>query len=339
MRILGIETSCDETAAAVVEDGRHVVSNVLFSQIDLHQAYGGVVPEIASRAHMEKLPLLVPRAIEMAGGLDEVDAVGVTYGPGLVGALLTGLSYAKALAFAASKPLVAVDHIAGHISGVLLSHPGLVPPFLCLVVSGGHSEIVSVREYADLEVMGATRDDAAGEALDKAARLLGCPYPGGPNLEKLALAGDPTAFSFPRSFRGENHLDFSFSGPKTALVNLLHRLERKGDSWVKEDVAASFLAAVVGALVDNTFEAARRAGIRRIALAGGVSANRQLRQAFEEMAERERMELFLPDMRYCTDNAAMIASAAFYAYQAFGEAGLGLNADPGADLNGYTKRP
>ena len=214
MRILGIETSCDETAAAVVEDGRRVVSDGLYSQIEIHQEYGGVVPEIASRAHVAKLPQIVEPVIQEAGGMKTIDAVAVTSGPGLVGALLTGVSYAKALAFAAAKPVIGVDHIAGHIAGVFLSYPELEPPFLCLVVSGGHTQIVFVRGYTDLEILGRTRDDAAGEAIDKAARILGYPYPGGPNLEKAAFMGDADAFQFPRSFRGEKHLDFSFSGPK-----------------------------------------------------------------------------------------------------------------------------
>lgn len=337
MRILGIETSCDETAAAVVEDGRGVISEALYSQIEIHKEYGGVVPEIASRAHAEKLPHIVPPVIRDAGGLESIDAVAVTKGPGLVGALLTGVSYAKALAFAADKPVIGVDHIAGHIAGALLSNPGLEPPFVCLVVSGGHTQIVWVRGYTDFEIMGRTRDDAAGEACDKAARILGYPYPGGPNLEKAALLGNPQAFLFPRSFRGEKHLDFSFSGPKTAVVHLVRDLEEKGClKEQKEDVAASFLCSVVGALEKNTFEAVKRAGAKRLALAGGVSANRQLREAFEKRARKEGIELFLPELKYCTDNAAMIASAAFYAYRAFGEDSLDLNADPGADIERYT---
>lgn len=337
MKILGIETSCDETAAAVVEDGRYVLSNALYSQIAIHEEYGGVVPEIASRAHVEKLPFIVPEALSAVGGIDEIDAVAVTKGPGLVGALLTGLSYAKALAFAAGKPVLGVDHIAGHIAGVLLSYPELEPPFLCLVVSGGHTQIVEVRGYTDFAILGRTRDDAAGEAIDKAARILGYPYPGGPNLEKAALEGDPEAFSFPRSFRGEKHLDFSFSGPKTAVVHLVEKEKNNGTLERNvRDIAASFLHSVVGTLVRNTFEAARRTGMTKIALAGGVSANLQLREAFEQEAEKNAVQLYLPDLQYCTDNAAMIASAAYYAFLEWGADALTLNADPGADIESYT---
>lgn len=340
MKILGIETSCDETAAAVVKDGRTVLSSTLYTQIEIHKQYGGVVPEIASRAHVEKLPQIVPGAVDAAGGMDAIDAVAVTKGPGLVGALLTGVSYAKALAMAARKPIIGVDHIAGHIAGVLLSYPDLEPPFLCLVVSGGHTQIVFVRGYTDFEVLGRTRDDAAGEAIDKAARILGYPYPGGPNLEKAALEGDAAAFSFPRSFRGEKHLDFSFSGPKTAVVHLVHELEEKEMLLENtKNIAASFLSSIVSTLVRNTIEAARRTGITKIALAGGVSANRQLREAFQEACAREDMTLYLPDLKYCTDNAAMIASAAYYACRAWGPDALDLNADPGADLESYTAEP
>lgn len=338
MRILGIETSCDETAAAVVEDGRKVISDALYSQIDIHTEFGGVVPEIASRAHVRKLPQIVPAVLEESGGLEAVDAVAVTSGPGLVGALLTGVSYAKALAFAARKPIIGVDHIAGHIAGVLLSYPELEPPFLCLVVSGGHTQIVLVGSYTDFEILGRTRDDAAGEAIDKAARILGYPYPGGPNLQDAALGQDCRAFRFPRSFRGEKHLDFSFSGPKTAVANLVHRLEKEnalGEN--REQIAASFLRSVVDTLADNTFEAARRTGISKVALAGGVSANLQLREAFSERADEQHAELYLPDLRYCTDNAAMIASAAYYAFLEWGADRFTLNADPGADLERYRK--
>lgn len=339
LRILGIETSCDETAAAVVENGRDVLSNALYSQIAIHEEYGGVVPEIASRAHVEKLPYIVPAAVDAAGGMDKVDVIAVTKGPGLVGALLTGLSYAKALAYAAGKPLVGVDHIAGHIAGVLLSHRDLEPPFLCLVVSGGHTELVLVKDYTSFELMGRTRDDAAGEAIDKAARVLGYPYPGGPHLEQAALAGQAGTFSFPRSFRGEKHLDFSFSGPKTALVHLVRDLEAENAlEENREHVAASFLASVADALARNTFEAARRAHIEKIALAGGVSANRQLREVFSQKAKADGIELFLPELQYCTDNAAMIASAGYYAYRKWGASALDLNADPGADIESYSEQ-
>lgn len=332
VRILAIETSCDETAAAVVENGRFVVSSELFSQIDIHKAYGGVVPEIASRSHVEKLPVIVPAVVEAAGGKDTIDAVAVTYGPGLVGALLTGVSYAKALAWTWGKPIVPVHHIAGHICSNYLTYPDLGPPYLCLVISGGHTQIVEVQDYTTYRTLGQTRDDAAGEAIDKVARVLGLEYPGGPNLQELAKQGDAEKYALPRSFRGEDHLDFSFSGLKTAVINLLHRMEQVGEFYRREDVAASFLRTVVDTLVTNTFEALRRTGYTKLALAGGVSANTQIRTAFEEQAQAAGVELYLPALQYCTDNAAMIASAGYYAYQNGERAGLELNARPVVEL-------
>ena len=259
--ILGIETSCDETAAAIVQNGRDVRSNALYTQIAIHAQYGGVVPEIASRNHVEKLPYIVDEALRQADlRLEDVDALAVTAGPGLVGALLTGVSYAKALSYAAEKPLIAVNHIEGHISANYISHPSLQPPFICLIVSGGHTNLVKVQDYGKYQLLG----DAAGEAFDKVARILGLPYPGGPHLQKLAEQGDAHAYEFPRAFRGETHLDFSFSGLKTAVVNLVHRMEQKGEAFCKEDLAASFQRAAVQALIRNTFEAARREGMQRI---------------------------------------------------------------------------
>lgn len=329
--ILGIETSCDETAVAIVQNGRDVRSNALYTQIAIHAQYGGVVPEIASRNHVEKLPYIVDEALRQADlCLEDVDALAVTAGPGLVGALLTGVSYAKALSYAAEKPLIAVNHIEGHISANYISHPSLQPPFICLIVSGGHTNLVKVQDYGKYQLLGTTRDDAAGEAFDKVARILGLPYPGGPHLQKLAEQGDAHAYEFPRAFRGETHLDFSFSGLKTAVVNLVHRMEQKGEAFCKEDLAASFQRAAVQALIRNTFEAARREGMRRIVFAGGVSANAELRR---QALEHEGYEIYLPELKYCTDNAAMIASAAYYQLLGGCEAApLALNANPSLEL-------
>lgn len=324
LKILAIETSCDETSAAVVKNGREVLSSVVYSQIDVHREYGGVVPEIASRNHIPKLPEVVEEALP--DGFCGIDAVAVTAGPGLLGALLTGVSYAKALAFALKKPLVAVNHIEGHISANYITYLNLEPPFLCLVVSGGHTQIVWVSDYCAYRLLGQTRDDAAGEAVDKVARVIGLPYPGGPALEALAKDGDPGAYTMPVSFRGEDHLDFSFSGPKTAAINMLHRMEQRGERVNRADMAASFQASVVKMLTDNTFEAARREGATKIALAGGVSANGALREAFLKRGEQAGIEIFLPDSAYCTDNAAMIGSAAYYRYARGERAGLDLNA-------------
>lgn len=332
MTILAIETSCDETAAAVVRDGREVLAGEIFSQIDIHREYGGVVPEIASRSHIEKLPAVVRDVVDSVGGEDMIDAVAVTYGPGLVGALLTGVSYAKALAYAWKKPLVPVNHIAGHICANYISGGALEPPFVCLVISGGHTVLVHVKDYTEYAVLGQTRDDAAGEAIDKTARVLGLPYPGGPNLEKLAMGGDSYKYKLPISFRGEDHLDFSFSGLKTAVINMLHRCAQTGEVYAGEDVAASFLKAVADALTKNTFEALRRTRCAKLALAGGVSANAQIREAFRSMANDGGVELHMPELRYCTDNAAMIASAAYFEYMDGVRADLTLNARPVAEI-------
>ena len=332
LNILAIETSCDETAAAVVKDGREVVSRSLYTQIEIHKEYGGVVPEIASRNHVKKLPQVVETAVREAGGWERIDALAVTNGPGLVGALLTGVSYAKGLAYVLKKPLVPVHHIAGHICANYVSHPELEPPFLCLVASGGHTQIVWAKDYTEYETLGRTRDDAAGEAIDKVARVLGLPYPGGPNLQELAKRGDEEKYRFPHSFRGETHLDFSFSGLKTAVINMLHRFGQAGEPYKKEDVAASFLKNVADTLVKNTFEAARRTHAGIVAVAGGVSANEQIRAAFEKKAEEEGIRLYFPEPEYCTDNAVMIASCAYYEYLKGARAGLDLNAEPVMDL-------
>ncbi|MBC5649433.1 tRNA (adenosine(37)-N6)-threonylcarbamoyltransferase complex transferase subunit TsaD [Christensenella tenuis] len=332
LNILAIETSCDETAAAVVRNGREVVSQALYTQIEIHKEYGGVVPEIASRNHVKKLPYVVEAAVRDAGGFEQIDAIAVTNGPGLVGALLTGVSYAKGLAYTLGKPLVPVHHIAGHICANYISHPELEPPFLCLVASGGHTQIVWAKDYTEYETLGRTRDDAAGEAIDKVARVLGLPYPGGPNLQELAKQGDETKYKFPHSFRGEDHLDFSFSGLKTAVINLLHKFDQQGQKYKKEDVAASFLKNVSDTLVKNTFEAARRTNAQVLAVAGGVSANEQIRAAFGKKAKETGITLCFPEFKYCTDNAVMIASCAYYELEKGRRAGLDLNAQPVMEL-------
>ena len=336
VRILAMETSCDETAAAVIENGRMIVSNVVFSQIDLHELYGGVVPEIASRAHMEACPRVAAEALEQAGmRLQDIDALAVTRGPGLVGALLTGVNYMKGLAFAAEKPLIGVNHIEGHVSANFLTHPELKPPFLCLVVSGGHSHLVEVTEYGEYRLRGQTRDDAAGEAFDKAARVLGLPYPGGPRIDRLAEEGNPEAFTLPKP-KTEGKYDYSFSGLKTAFLNLCHGMEQAGKPLPKADLAATFRSAVCEELCEKAERLIRdeRAAGRRMpmALAGGVSANRELRRRFEQMCVRLGVPLYMPRIELCTDNGAMIGSAAYYRLRRGEAAGLGLNAEPALRL-------
>lgn len=308
--ILAIETSCDETAAAVTS-GRKVLSNAVFTQKE-HEKYGGVVPEIASRNHIIKLPFIVKQALDEAGiGFGSLNAIAVTDGPGLIGALLAGVAYAKALAYYLKLPLIPVHHIEGHICSLYLSYAELEPPFLCLVVSGGHSHIAVVEDYGKYRLIAKTRDDAVGEAFDKTARTLGLGYPGGPKLEQLARKGSPI-YSYPRGFKGEFHLDFTFSGLKTAVINHMHNLEQRGEKYSKADIAASFQQEAISYLADNTFEAAVREGINRIAIAGGVSANGALRAEFTRRAEEKNMRLYLPEQKYCTDNAAMIGCAASF---------------------------
>ena len=334
--ILAIETSCDETAAAVVRNGRQVLSNAVYTQIPIHRKFGGVVPELASRNHVDQVGPVVESALIDAGlTLDQIGAIAVTGGPGLVGALLVGVSYAKGLAFAAGKPLVNTHHILGHIAANYLTFPDLVPPFTCLVASGGHSHIIEVADYDRCVLIGRTRDDAAGEAYDKVARVLELPYPGGPELEKLGQAGDPHAVRFHSAFNEGEGFDMSFSGLKTAVINYLSNAKQRGDEINRADVAASFQYAVNSILSDKAVRAAAQngraaghGGIGTLALAGGVSANKNLRQMLSEKAARRGVRFCCPDFKYCTDNAAMIGSAAFYLLMAGHIADLDFNAVP-----------
>lgn len=327
-RILAIETSCDETACAIVQDGRHILANRIYSQIDLHRVYGGVVPEIASRAHVEKIDVVVDAAMKEAGcQRADLDAIAVTHGPGLVGALLVGISYAKALALGWAKPLIAVNHIQGHIAANYLTHPRLSPPFLCLVVSGGHSHLLYTESDGSNTLIGCTLDDAAGEAFDKAARQLSLPYPGGPALDKLADFGNDGAFRLPVP-KVEGPFDFSFSGPKTAFVNLVHTFAQRGRMLPKGDLAASFRKSVVEQLVNRTMLAMQDLGELRLAIAGGVAANSLLRTRLAQACQEKGYQLFLPDLALCGDNAAMIASAAFWQLMRGELAGMDLNAHP-----------
>ena len=332
--ILGIESSCDETSVAVVQDGRKVLSNIISSQIEEHRKFGGVVPEIASRKHIEVINVVIQEALDQAGvGFKDLDAIGVTYGPGLVGALLVGISTAKALAFALDKPLIGVHHIEGHISANYLEHQHLKPPYVCLVASGGHSHIVQVKDYNEFTVLARTRDDAAGEAFDKIARVLGLGYPGGPLIDKLAKEGNPQAIQFPKASFDDGSLDFSFSGVKTAVMNYIHKLEQRQEDYNKADIAASFQRAVVEVLVENTIIAARNVRANVITLAGGVAANSLLRNYLTKEAEKNNMKVYYPSPVLCTDNGAMIASAAYYEYKAGKRAKLDLNAVPALDLS------
>ncbi len=327
MLILGIESSCDETAAAVVEDGRRVLSNVVASQVEEHRLYGGVVPEIASRRHAEAVSGVVRRALAEAGvTLEQLDGIAVTYAPGLIGALLVGVSFAKGLALATGKPLVPVHHLRGHIAANYLAHPELEPPFLCLVVSGGHSHIVRVESYTRFSVVGRTRDDAAGECYDKAARAMGMPYPGGVALDRLAAEGDPIAYPLPRPRVEGSLYDFSFSGLKTAVINLLHNAEQKGQPVNKADLCASFQGRVSEMLVENTLRAAADFGEKTVVLAGGVSANSGLRRGMEAVCAQRGLALYAPPLSLCGDNGAMIAAQGYYELVAGHTAGSELNA-------------
>lgn len=331
--ILGIESSCDETAASVVKNGREVLSNVINTQIDFHKKYGGVVPEIASRKHIENIDSVIDEALEQAGKtLSEIDAIAVTYGPGLVGALLVGVSAAKAISYAAEKPLVPVHHIRGHITANFIAHKDLEPPFVCLVASGGHSHIVLVKDYTEFEVLGRTRDDAAGEAFDKIARVLGLGYPGGPLVDKLAKEGNSEAIAFPRVKMDKDSLDFSFSGVKTAVINYLHKAEQKGEEINRADVAASFQSAVTDALCEHTIEGALRCGVKTVAIAGGVAANTELREKMTAQCKKHGINVVYPPPVLCTDNAAMIAAAGYFGYMKGDRAELDLNAVPSLPL-------
>ena len=331
--ILAIESSCDETASAVVKNGREVLSNVISSQIALHTLYGGVVPEIASRKHIEKINEVIQEALGQAGvKLSEIDAIGVTYGPGLVGALLVGVAEAKAISYAAGIPLVGVHHIEGHISANYIACKELEPPFICLVVSGGHTHLVVVRDYGKYEIIGKTRDDAAGEAFDKVARAIGLGYPGGPKIDRLAKEGNPDAIHFPRAKVEDAPYDFSFSGVKSAVLNYLNGCHMKGEPVVEEDVAASFQKAVCDVLVEHAVQAVKDYGIPKLALAGGVASNSALREAMKAACEKEGVSFYYPSPILCTDNAAMIGAAAYYEYINGVRSGLDLNAVPNLRL-------
>ena len=330
--ILAIESSCDETAAAVVKNGREVLSNVISSQIALHTLYGGVVPEIASRKHIEKINQVIEEALKEAEvTLDDIDAIGVTYGPGLVGALLVGVAEAKAIAYAKKKPLVGVHHIEGHVSANYIEHPDLEPPFLCEIISGGHTHLVIVKDYGSFEILGRTRDDAAGEAFDKVARAIGLGYPGGPKIDKLAKEGNPHAIDFPRAHMEDAPYDFSFSGVKSAVLNHLNKCRMTGEPIVEADIAASFQQAVVDVLVDNAIRAAKDYHMDRLAIAG-VASNGALRAAMEAACEKEGIRFYRPSPIFCTDNAAMIGVAAYYEYQKGTRHGWDLNAVPNLKL-------
>ena len=331
--ILGIESSCDETAASVVKNGRTVLSNVISSQIELHKLYGGVVPEIASRKHIEKINQVITEALEEADvTLDALDAIAVTYGPGLVGALLVGVAEAKAISYAKNLPLVGVHHIEGHISANYIEHQDLEPPFACLVVSGGHTHLVLVKDYGKYEILGRTRDDAAGEAFDKVARAIGLGYPGGPKIDKLAKEGNPLAISFPKAKVADAPYDFSFSGLKSAVLNYLNGCKMKNQPIVEADVAASFQKSVVDTLVSRAMIALEETGMKKFAIAGGVASNTAIRAAFKEECEKRGVEFYHPSPILCTDNAVMIGSAAYYEYKNGITHSWDLNAIPNLKL-------
>ena len=327
IKILGIESSCDETSVAIVKNGREVLSNIIDTQIPIHEKYGGVVPEIASRNHIEAISRVTKKALKEANiKLEEIDAIAPTYGPGLVGALLVGVSYAKALSFAINKPLVGVNHIQGHIAANYLTYVELKPPFLCIMMSGGNTQIIKVKDYTEFEVLGKTRDDAIGEAFDKVARVVGLGYPGGPKVDKLAMQGQAN-IELPKTHFEDNSLDFSFSGIKTAVINLNH----KNPEINHADLCASFQKTITETLMENIKKTIKITGIQTIALAGGVSSNSYIRKAFKEL-EKEKIKVYMPDLKLCTDNAAMIASAGYYNYIAGKRDNLDLNAIPNLKL-------
>ena len=327
MKILSIESSCDETAAAVVEDGRKVLSSIVASQVEEHKIYGGVVPEIASRRHVEAISGVVKSALEEANcTLDDITAIAVTYAPGLIGALLVGVNYAKGLSMASGLPLVPVHHLRSHIAANYITHADLKPPFLCLVVSGGHSHIVEVKDYTQFKVIGYTRDDAAGEAMDKAARAMGLPYPGGLNLDRVAKDGDPNAYKMPHPKVDGAPYDFSFSGLKTAVLNTINQAKQKGEKISVPDLGASYIKAVVNCLTKNTEKAAVELGYDKIVLAGGVSANSVLRRDMEAVCRKHKWTLYAPELKYCGDNGAMVGAQGYYEYVSGNTADLSLNA-------------
>lgn len=333
MLIMSIESSCDETAVAIAENGRHILTDQIFSQADLHAVYGGVVPEIASRSHVEVIYQLSDRALEVAGiTRSDLDAVAVTYAPGLIGAVLVGVNFAKSVASALNIPLVPVHHIRGHIAANYIAFPELEPPFLCLAISGGNTMLVDVKGYTDMEIVGATRDDAAGECFDKTARVLGLPYPGGKHVDNLSKGGDDHKYSLPRAHVDGNPYDMSFSGLKTSVVNLVHNAEQKGEELDKASLCASFSRAVSDSLVPRTMELAKKLGYKKIAVAGGVAANSRIRADFEEAAKAADCSLYMPPLSLCGDNASMIACQGYYEYLAGTRGGSNLNAFANMEL-------
>ena len=327
MKILSFESTCDETAVAVVEDGRKILTDQIFSQAKLHAVYGGVVPEIASRCHVESISILAQRAIETAGiQRADIDAVAVSYAPGLIGAVLVGVNFAKSCAYALNVPLIPVHHIRGHIAANYLAYPKLEPPFLCLAISGGNTILVDVRGYTDMKIIGATRDDAAGECFDKTARVLGLPYPGGKPIDDLAQTGDDTKYTFPIAHVDGNPYDMSFSGLKTAVINLVHNAEQKGEAIDRASLAASFTKAVSDSLVPRTVRAAHELGYKKVVVAGGVAANSRIRADFKRAAEANGLSLYIPPLKLCGDNGAMVGAQGYYEYLAGNTAGSDLNA-------------
>lgn len=327
IKVLGIETSCDETSAAIILNGREIISNVISTQIDIHKKFGGVVPEIASRKHVEAICNVVNQAIDDANmSFDDIDVIAATYGPGLVGALLVGLSYAKGLSISLNKPFVGVNHIEGHINANYIAHKDLAPPFVCLVVSGGHTHLVYVKDFGDYEIIGRTRDDAAGEAYDKVARAIGLGYPGGPLIDKLSKEGDKNAIDFPRAYLEEDSFDFSFSGLKSAVLNYINKMKMQGTEINNADVAASFQQSVVEILVEKSIKAVKSKGVDTLCIAGGVASNSELRHQMGKRCKKEGIRFLYPPTILCTDNAAMVACAAYYDYLKYGPSKLSLNA-------------
>ena len=339
MNILSFESTCDETAVAVVQDGRKILTDQIFSQAKLHAVYGGVVPEIASRSHVEAISLLTERALEEAGlTRAEIDAVAVSYAPGLIGAVLVGVNFAKAVASVLQVPLIPVHHIRGHIAANYLAFPELEPPFVCLAISGGNTLIIDVRDYTDMHILGATRDDAAGECFDKTARVLGLPYPGGKPIDDLAQGGDDTKYAFPIAHVEGHPYDMSFSGLKTAVINLAHHAEQTGEELDRASLAASFTKAVSDSLVPRTMQAVKELGYQRLAVAGGVAANSRIRKDFHDASEREKIDLFIPPLKLCGDNGAMVGAQGYYEYLAGTRAGSDLNAYASMDVSqNYTQ--